>query len=143
MKNGYPIIADEAYFVNPSVYEKQKEFSFQNIVDGYNVLYEFKKPTDEDMKKVIQYPITKEEKATILSGFADEEEAIIHILQNRDEKFEEMISSKFEAIQKRTWKDCRSVILDLFSKSRILLSTIRNSIDYFRADNFSAKRLSL
>ena len=77
LKNGYPIIADETYFVNPSVYEKQKEFSFQNIVDGYNVLYEFKKPTDEDMKKVIQYPITKEEKATILSGFADEEEAII------------------------------------------------------------------
>ena len=104
LKNGYPIIADEAYFVNPSVYEKQKEFSFQNIVDGYNVLYEFKKPTDEDMKKVIQYPITKEEKATILSGFADEEEAIIHILQNRDEKFEEMISSKFEAIQKEHGK---------------------------------------
>lgn len=104
LKNGYPIVADEAYFVNPSVYEKQNEFSFQNIVNGYNVLYEFKKPTDEDMKKVIQYPITKEEKETILSGFVDMEEAIIHILQKRDKQFEEIISSKFEVIQKEHGK---------------------------------------
>lgn len=104
LKNGYPIIADEAYFVNPSVYEKQNEFSFQNIVDGYNVLYEFKKPTDKDMKKVIQFPITKEEKEKVLSGFEDKEKAIIHILQSRDEKFEDMILSKLRTIEEKYGK---------------------------------------
>lgn len=104
LQNDFPVIAEEVYFQKPSIYERENEYSFRDIVDGYNVKHGFSKPTDEKMEQLKKYPITASEKKKIFDKQQDMKEAAIHILQHRDQAFEKLIFEKIDAVEKREGK---------------------------------------
>lgn len=104
LENDYPIIAEEAYFEKPSIYEAKKEYPFLNIENNYNTVHEFKKPTDDDMKKLKKYIITKEEKQKIISEYKTDMEAYKSLLVKENKKIEKLITKKIEEIEKKDGK---------------------------------------
>lgn len=104
LENNYPIIAEEAYFEKPSIYEARNEYPFQNIKDNYNFIHEFKKPTDKDMEKLKKYVITNIEKQKILSDYKTDMDAYKSLLVKENKKFEKLISKKIDEIEKEHGK---------------------------------------
>ncbi len=104
LENDFPVIADEAYFVNPEIYEKQQEYSFLDIVDDYNYKHKFHKPTKKRMDQLKKYAITTEEKKEVLGE--EEYSSILRILKKTDQKFEQLILRKIEKIEKECGSIC-------------------------------------
>lgn len=104
LANGYPIIAEDVFFEKPSVYEQRGEYPFRDMVNDYNVVHEFKKPTDDDMAKLKKVVITSEEKEKLIAGFDTKLEAYKSFLAKDDKAFEKMALKKVETVEKKYGK---------------------------------------
>ena len=144
LKENSPVIAEEAYFEKPSVYEEQREFSFLDIKNNYNYKYEFSKPTDSKMKKLMKIPITTAEKDKILSFKGTREDSIISLLREKNDYFEEVIGEKIDSVIKEygkidaiiTWTWYKS-LEDICKERNITLILLEQTT--FRPNNYDYK----
>ncbi len=104
LENDSPIIADEKYFKNPSYYEKQGAYPFQNIVNGKNTIFDFPKPTDQSMRKLKKIPFTEKEVKKIMDKYPSIEIGCQEILAIENKEYTKNIIEKIEKIEKQYGK---------------------------------------
>lgn len=149
LENDYPIIAEEAYFEDPKIYEKEGEYSFQNVKDNYNYRHQFKKPTLSDINKLKKEIITRKEKEKVLKKDEEYLKNCQKLLINDDGPFHELIEKKITNIEKKygkieaiiTWTwyrelkkvcDSKNITLILYEQTSFRMPNYSNILGYFQ-----------
>jgi len=110
LKNNIPIIAQEEYFIKPSIYKENNHWLFDGFINGYQENYELKEPTDDDLEELQKISITKEEEKMIFSDVTKTFENNIALLEERNKNFEDIIQQKIIETEKITGKKIEAFI---------------------------------
>lgn len=110
LKNNYPIISQEEYFKKPSYFKSMGHYAFNNIKNGYNTMYEFNEPTDDGMKNLKKYYISKNDQNSIFLKYDDKHQASVDLMSNRNLDLENLIQQKIYEVEKKEKKKIKVIL---------------------------------
>jgi len=96
INNNLPIIAEEAYFQKPSYFRKMNHPASE-VMDFYHI-------TDERLKKLNGFKITKSEKKQIVNQYQDDFECWVSLIKEKNEILEGIIEKLIQKIEKKHGK---------------------------------------
>lgn len=107
-KFGWPIIAQEEYYLPPSYFEKigRREVSNKNMMDkmGYD------KPTDEDLENLDKYIIHEALEQDLIRKTSSRNDAFHFILSQRWKEFESLLEQYILEIEMKHGKQIKAIL---------------------------------